>query len=81
MADTYLILTYTTIFSAKFSLLFFFHTLTRRIRQMTVYWWTVLFIMTVGWIFTIVAIICICPDFGIDSCTMMPVLFLLDIEH
>ncbi|MCJ1468504.1 hypothetical protein MMC07_007133 [Pseudocyphellaria aurata] len=41
LSDAYLVLTYTSIFAVKFSFLFFFRVLVRRMHKMIVYWWTV----------------------------------------
>lgn len=81
MSASYLALTYTTIFSVKFSFLFFFRTLTQRARQMVIYWWMVLFILVVTWIITVVAVDFVCLDFGIGSCTIGLIPFLLNVER
>ena len=67
---TYFVLAHTTIFAVKFSYLFFFHILVRRVRKMMIYWWTVLAILVVAWAVTIsVSIFLPCPYFDIRSCT------------
>lgn len=67
-SDVYFALTYTTLFSVKFSFLFFFRILVRRVRKMAIYWWTVLAIMLVAWPVSIVAAVApSCPVFGIGS--------------
>lgn len=70
VADVYLALTCTAIFSVKFSFLFFFRILVQRVQKMNVYWWTVTGVMVVAWVVTmIVAIFLPCPYFDLRSCT------------
>lgn len=65
----YLILAHTTIFSVKFSFLFFFRVLVRRVRKMIVYWWTIFGIMIVAWVVTLIVDILPCPYFDIRAGT------------
>lgn len=41
LGRVFLVLTHTTIFAVKFSYLFFFKRLIRRVRKLKIYWWTV----------------------------------------
>lgn len=67
-SDAYMALTYTTLFSVKFSFLFFFRILVRRVRKMAIYWWVVFAIMLIAWPVSIVAAVApSCPVFGIYS--------------
>ena len=63
----YLILAHTTIYSVKFSFLFFFRVLIRRVRKMIIYWWTIFAIMIVAWAVTLVVDILPCPYFDIRA--------------
>ena len=63
----YLILAHTAIFAVKFSFLFFFRVLVRRVRKMIVYWWTVFSIMIVVWVVTLVVDILPCPYFDLRA--------------
>lgn len=49
LCDGFLVLTYNTIFAVKFSFLFFFRTLIRRVHSMLVYWWMVAVLTAVVW--------------------------------
>lgn len=67
----YIILIYFTIYFVKLSFLFFFRTLVRRDRTMTIYWWTVLAIMIVTLLVSImIAIFPLCLIFPIPNCTV-----------
>lgn len=63
LSDAYLVLTYTSIFAVKFSFLFFFRVLVRRVHKMVVYWWIVIAITTVGWIVCVIGIFLPCLYF------------------
>lgn len=63
----YLILAHTTIFSVKFSFLFFFRILVRRVQKMIIYWWTILGIMIFAWVVTLLVDILPCPYFDIRA--------------
>ena len=63
----YLNLAHTTIFAVKFSFLFFFRLLVRRVPNMIIYWWTIFGIMIVAWAVTLVVDILPCPYFDIRA--------------
>ncbi|MCJ1464989.1 hypothetical protein MMC07_003604 [Pseudocyphellaria aurata] len=66
----YIILTFTSIFAVKFSFLFFFRILVRRIHKMSVYWWVAVTVTTVAWVFCVLEPFIFCPYFDerLDSC-------------
>lgn len=59
----FVVLTHTTIFAVKFSYLFFFKSLIRRVRKLTIYWWTVTLITGAVWGFGVVAVFIPCHNF------------------
>ena len=63
----YLNLAHTSIFAVKFSFLFFFRVLIRRVQRMITYWWTIFGIIIVAWAVTLVADILPCPYFDIRA--------------
>lgn len=63
LSDIFLVLTFTTIFAVKFSFLFFFKILIRRVRKMNGYWWTVTLITGAVWSFGVVSVFLPCPYF------------------
>ncbi|MCJ1470459.1 hypothetical protein MMC07_009104 [Pseudocyphellaria aurata] len=63
-SDACLALTYTSIFAVKFSFLFFFKVLVRRMHRMIVYWWIVVAVTTIAWIVCVmIKIFLPCMDF------------------
>lgn len=65
LSSVYLVLTYTTIFSVKFSFLFFFRILVCRIHKMVIYWWIVIAVTSVAWIWCAISIFV--PCYHVDS--------------
>lgn len=63
ISDAYLVLTYTSIFAVKFSFLFFFRVLVRRVHKMVVYWWIVVAVTAVAWIVCVISIFLSCLYF------------------
>lgn len=63
LSDAYLVLTYTSIFAVKFSFLFFFRVLVRRMHKMIVYWWIVVAVTTVAWAVCVISIFLPCTYF------------------
>ncbi|MCJ1469806.1 hypothetical protein MMC07_008448 [Pseudocyphellaria aurata] len=61
LSDAFIILTFTSIFAVKFSFLFFFRILIRRMHKMVVYWWTVVAVTTVAWIVCVLENFVLCP--------------------
>lgn len=67
VGGVYMILTYMTIYFVKLSFLFFFRTLVRRYRKMTIYWWTVLAIIIITLFVSIVLVVVpLCVAFPIQ---------------
>lgn len=63
-------LTFNTAMAVKFSFLFLFKTLIRNVRNMKIYWWTVVLITAAAWAFGIVEFFLLCPSYGSDSCKL-----------
>lgn len=72
ISDAYLVLTYTSIFAVKFSFLFFFRVLVRRVHKMVVYWWIVVAVTAVAWIVCVICIFLPCLYFDERSCKILP---------
>lgn len=68
LSDTYYVMTWTTIFAVKFSFLFFFRVLIRRVRAITLYWQIVSVITVLVWVYCIAGAFIICPYFDIRAC-------------
>ena len=68
LSDGFLVLTYNTIFAVKFSFLFFFRVLIRRVHSMLVYWWMVAVLTAVVWAYGVIGVFLTCPYFDIRSC-------------
>lgn len=68
LSDAYYIMTWTTIFAVKFSFLFFFRVLIRRVRGVTLYWRIVGMITVLAWAYCISGAYIICPYFDIRAC-------------
>ncbi|MCJ1470002.1 hypothetical protein MMC07_008647 [Pseudocyphellaria aurata] len=66
-SDACLVLTYTSIFAVKFSFLFFFKLIVRRIHSMIVYWWIVVAVTTIAWVVCVIKIFLPCMDFDETS--------------
>lgn len=75
ISDAYLVLTYTSIFAVKFSFLFFFRVLVRRVHKMVVYWWIVVAVTAVAWIVCSISIFLPCLYFDERSCKILSPLF------
>ena len=61
-----LALTWTSIFSVKFSFLFFFRLLVQRVRIMVMFWWVATIATLVAWVFNIIAIFLPCLHFDVS---------------
>ena len=68
LSDVYYIMTWTTIFAVKFSFLFFFRVLIRRVRGITLYWRIVGGISVLSWGYCISGAFIICPYYDIRAC-------------
>ena len=68
LSDGFLVLTYNVIFAVKFSFLFFFRGLIRRVRTMGVYWWIIATFTAAVWAFGVVGVFASCPYFDFRSC-------------
>lgn len=68
LSDTYYVMTWTTIFAVKFSFLFFFRVLIRRVRAVTLYWRIVSVVTVLVWVYCIAGAFIICPYFDTRSC-------------
>lgn len=68
LADGFLVLTYNTIFAVKFSFLFFFRILIRRVHTMLVYWWVVAVLTAVIWAYGVIGLFAQCPHLDIRAC-------------
>ena len=55
-------ITWVTIFAVKFSFLFFFRTLVRRLKKLTIWWWFILAVMIPAAVTDIAAIYMGCPQ-------------------
>ena len=67
LSDGFLVLTYNVIFAVKFSFLFFFRGLIRRVRTMGVYWWIVAAFTAAVWAFGVIGVFASCPYFDFRS--------------
>ena len=63
-------LIWTSIFSVKFSFLFFFRLLVQRVRMMVIFWWVVTIATLAAWVFAFVAIFLPCPYFDLRGCKL-----------
>lgn len=63
LSDSYYVMTWTTIFAVKFSFLFFFRVLIRRVRAVTLYWQVVSVVTVLVWVYCIAGAFIICPYF------------------
>lgn len=63
LISIFLVLTHTTIFAVKFSYLFFFKCLIRRVRKLNIYWWTVTLMTGAVWGFGVVDVFLLCHFF------------------
>lgn len=68
LSDTYYVMTWTAIFAVKFSFLFFFRVLIRRVRAITLYWQIVSVVTVLVWVYCIAGSFIICPYFDIRAC-------------
>ncbi|MCJ1246847.1 hypothetical protein MMC30_004056 [Trapelia coarctata] len=64
LQDSATVLLAVTIFSVKYSFLFFFHSLVRRVRTLTIWWWCVFAIVIPSTIVCICSSFIACPYFG-----------------
>ena len=64
----FLVLTYNAIFAVKYSFLFFFRALIRRVHKMLVYWWTVAVLTAVVWAYGLIGLFATCPHFDFRAC-------------
>lgn len=70
LSTAFLVLTFTTIFAVKFSFLFLFKALIRNVRQIKIYWWTVVVTTAAVWALGVVENFLPCPNFGPKSCKL-----------
>lgn len=63
LGSVFLVLTHITILAVKFSYLFFFKCLIRRVRKLKIYWWTVTLITGAVWGFGFVDVFLPCHFF------------------
>lgn len=68
LSDTYYVMTWTTIFAVKFSFLFFFRVLIRRVHAVTLYWQIVSVVTVLVWVYCIAGAFIICPYFDAKAC-------------
>lgn len=68
LSDSYYVMTWTTIFAVKFSFLFFFRVLIRRVRAVTLYWQVVSVVTVLVWVYCIAGAFIICPYFDSKAC-------------
>ncbi len=73
----YAMLTWTTLFSVKFSFLSFFRRLIKGLPEKMIYWWIVTVITTVVWAFGVVIVFLPCPYFSLRSCKLHTVFRIL----
>lgn len=67
MSDAFVILCYTALYAVKFSFLFFFRTLVRRIPRMVTFWRVVVAITGVAWVVSSISAWLPCPYYDIRS--------------
>lgn len=70
LSDTYYVMTWTSIFAVKFSFLFFFRVLIRRVRAVTLYWQIVSVVTVLVWVYCIAGAFIICPYFDFRACEL-----------
>lgn len=63
LSVAFLVLTNTSIFAVKFSFLFFFRVLVRRVHKMAVYWWIVVAVTILAWILSVMSFFLPCLYF------------------
>lgn len=68
LSDSYYVMTWTSIFAVKFSFLFFFRVLIRRVRAVTLYWQVVSVVTVLVWVYCIAGAFIICPYFDYKAC-------------
>ena len=76
LSDAFLVMTYNVIFAVKFSFLFFFRGLIRRVKTMGVYWWIVAGLTAAVWAFGAIGVFASCPYFDLRSRACRPSLSL-----
>lgn len=70
LSDIFLVLTWSTIFAVKFSFLFFFKALIKRVQSMEVFWRSIVAFTTITWMAGCAASIVGCPYFDERSCKL-----------
>lgn len=68
ISDAFVILSYTALYAVKFSLLFLFRTLVRRIPNMVIFWRVVVAITGVAWVVSSISAWLPCLYYDIRSC-------------
>lgn len=67
LSNAYIALLWTTIFAVKFSFLFFFRNLTRRLRAIVLYWRVISVVTIVVWVYSVANVFTNCPHFGPEA--------------
>ena len=71
LSDVFIVLSWTATIAIKYSFLFFFKMLIRRLRAMEIYWHCVIIVTTITWVAGFVGTIASCPYFDDRACMII----------